>query len=246
MCGLLLTIVGADLHAGPFKPVDPLTTDDASGQARTFTPSGTIDKTNPFFQSLGSNGRSCGTCHRVENAWSISPPDLQLRFLRTGGSDPVFRPVDGANAPNANTSTLQAKRAAYNMLLTKGLIRIGMSIPATAEFTLDSVDDPYHYANAADVSMFRRPLPTANLRFLTAAMWDGRETHKPFLPPMDAGVDGDDLVQSFTSQATNATLTHAQAGRRAHVCAGEADGRFRDEPDHRASVRSFRRMAQHR
>jgi cytochrome c peroxidase len=210
-CGVLLAVAGLDLHAAtPLKPHDPLTQDDATGLVRTLTPTGVIDNSNPFFQSLGSNGRSCGSCHRPENAWSISPDALQARFLRSTGTDPVFRTVDGSNAPNANVSTFAAKRAAYSMLLNKGLIRIGISVPATAEFTLDSVDDPYHYANAADVSMFRRPLPSANLRFITAAMWDGRETHKPFLPPMDAGANGDDLTQSLSSQAVDAVLTHAQ------------------------------------
>jgi len=27
---------------------------------------GPIDLTGPFFQSLGTNGRSCGTCHRCQ------------------------------------------------------------------------------------------------------------------------------------------------------------------------------------
>ena len=209
-CGLLLAFAGADLGAAQSKFNDPLTQQDATGQVRTFTSTGSIDTSNAFFQSLGSNGRSCSTCHRAENAWSISPADLQLRFLHTAGSDPVFRTVDGANAPNANVSTLAAKRAAYSMLLSKGVIRIGIAIPATAEFTLDSVDDPYHFASASEVSMFRRPLPSANLRFITAAMWDGRETHKSFLPPMDAGANNDDITQSLSSQAVDAVLTHAQ------------------------------------
>jgi cytochrome c peroxidase len=211
LCGLLLSAVPTlAVYAATFKPGDSLTQNDASGSVRTFTPSGTIDTGNPFFQSLGSNGRSCASCHRPENAWSISPADLQLRFLRTAGSDAVFRTVDGSNSPHANVSTLAARRAAYSMLLNKGLIRIGIGIPATAEFTLDSVDDPYQYASSAELSLFRRPLPSANLRFISAAMWDGRETHKAFLPPMDAGVNADDLTQSLSSQAGDAVLTHAQ------------------------------------
>jgi cytochrome c peroxidase len=209
-CGLLLALASVDLHAASFKS-DALTHTDATGSVRTFTPSGTIDRNNPFFQDLGSNGRSCDSCHRPENAWSISPTDLQMRFVRTSGIDPVFRIVDGANSPHANVSTVAAKRNAYNMLLGKGLIRVGMGIPANAEFTLDSVDDPYHYASAAELSLFRRPLPAANLRFVTGAMWDARETHAPFLPPMDAGINSDDLVQSFKSQAFDAVLGHAQA-----------------------------------
>jgi cytochrome c peroxidase len=62
------------------------------------------------------------------------------------------------------------------MLLNKALIRIGIGIPSGAEFSLVSVDDPYNFASAQELSLFRRPLPTSNLKFLTDVMWDGRET----------------------------------------------------------------------
>ena len=189
---------------------DPLTTADATGLLRTFTASGKLDKTGAFFQSLGSNGRSCDSCHKLENAWSISPSSLQQRFSSSNGTDPVFRPVDGANSPLADVSTQQAKRKAYSMLLNKGVIRIGRPIPANAEFTLQAVDDPYQFASATELSLFRRPLPSTNLRFITGAMWDGRETHKPFLPPMDAGANEDDLFESLHSQAIDAVTAHAQ------------------------------------
>lgn len=190
---------------------DPLTTPDPSGQLRTYTPSGTIDHSNPFFQSLGSNGRSCSTCHVQQDAWGTSAADVRARFDATDGTDPIFRPVDGAVSPLADVSTEKARRRAYGMLLKYGDIRIGMPIPDYAEFTLTAVDDPYHYASAQELSLFRRPLPATNLRFLTAVMWDGRETTAPFQPPMDAGVDHSTLIASLTSQARNATLGHAQA-----------------------------------
>ncbi|MEP6483934.1 MAG: hypothetical protein ABJB01_05750 [Rudaea sp.] len=189
---------------------DSLTSNDATGMLRTFTSTGTLDRSGAFFQSLGSNGRSCESCHKLENAWSISPPSLQQRFNASNGTDPIFRTVDGANSPLADVSTVPARRRAYSMLLNKGVIRIGRPIPANAEFTLDSVDDPYQFATASELSLFRRPLPSTNLRFITAAMWDGRETHKPFLPPMDAGVAKDDLFASLHSQAIDAVSTHAQ------------------------------------
>jgi hypothetical protein len=49
------------------------------------------------------------------------------------------------------------------------------------------------------------------LRFITGVMWDGRETHAPFLPPMDAGANMADMVASLKHQAIDATLGHAQA-----------------------------------
>jgi cytochrome c peroxidase len=189
---------------------DPLTTPDASGWLRTFHTSGAIDHDNPFFQSLGSNGRSCNSCHQQEDAWSITPSHLQTRFNASGGTDPVFRSVDGANSPLADVSTVAKRRSAYSMLLRRGVIRIGLPLPATAEFSLVAVDDPYHYASATELSLFRRPLPSTNLGFITGVMWDGRESAAPFLPPMDAGTDSADLFASLKHQATDAVLLHAQ------------------------------------
>jgi len=149
-----------------------------TGLAATFSTTGSVDLQGPFFQSLGTNGRSCGTCHQASDGWTITPPHLQARFEATGGTDPVFRTVDGSNAPNLDVSTEDARRSAYSMLLTKGLIRIGIGIPTGAEFDLIAVDDPYGYASAKELSLFRRPLPSTNLKFLSTVMWDGRETFK--------------------------------------------------------------------
>lgn len=190
---------------------DPLTTANQAGWLRTFTPSGSIDSGNAFFQSLGSNGRSCGTCHKLEDAWSFTPKTARARFNATGGTDPLFRTNDGANSPLADVSTVAKRRLAYSMLLNRGVIRVGIGIPANAEFTLDAVDDPYGFASAKELSLFRRPLPSTNLGFLTGVMWDARETVAPFLPPMDAGMASADLIASLQHQVIDATLGHAQA-----------------------------------
>lgn len=215
--GLALTLfamLGSVPHQATADPAngDPLTVADATGLMRTFSSSGNLDTNGAFFQSLGSNGRSCNSCHRLEDAWTISPAHLQARFDATNGTDPVFRPVDGATNPAVDVSTLAARRAAYALLLSKGLIRVGLPMPTPSQFSLVGIDDPYGHASAADLSLFRRPLPATNLRFITAAMWDGRETHAPFLPPMDAGADASDLALSLSSQAHNAIIGHEQAG----------------------------------
>lgn len=190
---------------------DPLTTPNATGLLRTFTASGGIDTSNPFFQPLGSNGRSCETCHRLEEAWSVTPEGVQARFDATDGTDPIFRPVDGATSPLADVSSVDARRVAYDMLLRRGLIRVGIGMPENAEFELTSIDDPYGYASPAELSLFRRPLPSTNLSFLTGVMWDGRETSLPLVPPMDAGINHEVLVASLSHQARGAVLGHAQA-----------------------------------
>src|SRR5258706_220998 len=77
---------------------------DPSGQIGTLSTTGTIDLTNPFFQSLGTNGRSCVTCHLQNNAFGLSAAAVQATFAATNGADPLFAAVDGANCPTAANS----------------------------------------------------------------------------------------------------------------------------------------------
>lgn len=210
-CTLALILAAASARGAGTADNNALAAADATGVVRTFNAAGDgIDTTNPFFQSLGSNGRSCFSCHRPETAWTITPASIQSRFSASAGTDPVFRTNDGSNSPLADVSTPDARKRAYSMLLNKAVIRIGLPIPSGAEFSLDQVDDPYGFAGAAELSLFRRPLPSTNLRFLTGVMWDGRETHAPFKPPMDAGSAMSDLEASFKHQATSAVTGHAQ------------------------------------
>jgi hypothetical protein len=181
---------------------------DGSGWLSTHTSADNIDLTNPFFQDLGTNGRTCGTCHTPAEGWTITPQDVKLRFLLTAGTAPIFRPVDGANCPSADVSTVQARKSAYSALLNKGLIRISLAVPSTAEFTILSVQDPYNCPETTTLqpAMYRRPLPATNLPFLSAVMWDGRETVFGAVPGKSI-----DLTQSLSNQAVDATLGHAQA-----------------------------------
>lgn len=177
-----------------------------------------LDARNPFFKSVGTNGRSCATCHIAQDGWTITPAHIQARFAATGGQDPLFDPFDGTNSPEADLSTLAARRAASSLLLTKGLIRVGIGIPDNAEFTLAAVDDPYHYASASELSLFRRPMPTTNLRCLTAVMWDGREsTPLAGTQPLNVALSDEgnlhNLIADLKHQANDATRGHAQSTR---------------------------------
>ena len=193
-----------------------LDTRDPSGTLRTITLDGNpIDLSNPFFQSLGTNGRSCASCHVASSGWTITPRELQNRFRATNGLDPIFRTVDGSNSPNADVSTLAARRKAYSMLLNKAVIRIGLPVPAGAEFALVKVDDPYGFATAAQLSCFRRPPPATNLRFLTTVMWDGRESFAgdgtlPIVAGATIAQDAAALASDLKHQANDATTAHAQ------------------------------------
>ncbi len=187
---------------------------NATGLAATYSTAGAIDLSNPFFQSLGSNGRACVSCHQPSDGWTVTPPKLRARFDATGGTDPIFRTNDGSNAPTADVSTTEARRNAYSMLLDKALIRVGIGIPPDADFELVAVDDPYGYASARELSLFRRPLPSTNLKFLNTVMWDGRET---FLDPsskdciLGTGRCFATLHFDLADQANSATVGHAQA-----------------------------------
>jgi hypothetical protein len=66
--------------------------------------------------------------------------------------------------------------SAYSLLRARRWIRIGISAPATADFEIVNVDNPYLCSETNTVSMYRRPLPATNLRFLSAVMFDGWES----------------------------------------------------------------------
>jgi cytochrome c peroxidase len=194
---------------------------DSTGVLQSYLPAGGLKvlSSNPFFQSLGTNGRSCATCHQPPSGMSISLANIQARYTATGGRDPLFAPIDGATCPSNATGTGQPQ-SAYSLLLNQGLIRVALTVPAGAQYTISVASDPYGcntnpiYNQTKDpatgqtlqvVSVYRRPLPAANLPFVTVSdpvppnpakppviMWDGRET-------------------TLEQQAIDATLGHAQA-----------------------------------
>jgi cytochrome c peroxidase len=204
--GLAMSGVAISCAAAAAVTSPVLTTRNESGYASTVSTRGTIDLQNPFFQDLGTNGRTCVHCHQPDAAWSITPADLRQVFDKTSGLDPVFRTNDGSNSPLMDVSTVEKRRLAYSMLLNKGVIRVGLPIPPGAEFELIAVDDPYRFASAAELSLFRRPLPGTNVRFVSAVMWDGRETLDPI-------TNAQTLKSNLQRQALDATLGHAQASK---------------------------------
>lgn len=199
----LLTCLGFAL-ALPANTFDPNLQNfpDSSGAVRTVSTTGSVDTSNPFFQSLGTNGRACISCHQPADAWTVTPPHIQARFVESQGLDPIFRPVDGANCPSADVSTERARRRAYSMLLNKGLIRISLAVPANAQFQVTQVSDAFDCPETTtqQLAMFRRPLPSTNLGFLSTVMWDGREN-----------VPGQSITLDLMQQSKDATTGHAQA-----------------------------------
>lgn len=178
-----------------------LTFANDAGLSRTVDVTGTVDFGNPFFASLGTNGRACVTCHQPDAAWTITPANLEARFERTRGLDPVFSSNDGSNCESAAASSMDDRRAASSLLLTRGLIRVGLDVPPGADFVVESVADPFQCApGSSAVSAYRRPLPATNLPFISAVMWDCRES-----APTTT------IDQDLLHQANDATRGHAQA-----------------------------------
>src|SRR5262249_16024252 len=138
------------LLAGAIFPVLADAQDETRGIGVQFAedPSGVLGIVNlngrtrthgPFFQSLGTNGPTCSTCHVAEQAFSFSAGGARERFERSQGSDPLFATVDGANCP----SVKRGEPTGHSLLLRNGLIRVGLKLPANAQFTISVVHDPY-------------------------------------------------------------------------------------------------------
>lgn len=142
------------------------------GEAATFSTKGSVNLTGEYFQAQGTNGQSCATCHIPEEAWSITPGTLQRLFDETEGTHPIFNLLD-ANNPNMDVSTVDARRAAYSMLLSRGVFRRGGAPRPDSEWELIAVDDPHGFANVNLLVHWRRSMPTINFAVGSVTVnWD--------------------------------------------------------------------------
>jgi hypothetical protein len=155
--------------------------DNEYGSVSVLNTAGPVVTTgHPFFEPIGKNGRACVTCHQPANAMSLSVPMIRKRWDDTQGKDALFAPVDGMNCPHLPAG----ERASHSLLLDRGLFRIFLPWPPKApdggaidpEFTLEVVRDPtgcnthpaWGLTSAHPmVSVYRRPRPVANLRYVT-------------------------------------------------------------------------------
>ena len=186
---------------------------DFTGFSASNSTTGSVDISGPFFQSLGTNGRSCGTCHAPSDGFGLSAASAQLRYFISHGKDPLFAQVDGATCPTGPVNN--------TLTVNNGLIRVGIQVPPNSsdpnppQFTITAVEDPYGCALTTNsqgqqtASMYRRPLPTTNLGFLSSVMFDGRESFSN--PLNNQQTFAANLNTDLTQQAIDATLGHAQA-----------------------------------
>jgi cytochrome c peroxidase len=196
-------MLGCDSHStGPDSAGAPAPQSNLNpnGIAATVSTQGFIDITSEYFQAQGSNGRSCATCHISAEAWSINPGTIRLLFALTGGTHPIFNPLD-ANNPEADLRTVEARRAGYSMLLTRGVFRRGGAPRAEREWDVVAVDDPHGFANTNRIVQWRRAMPTINFHLGSATInWDGGNNV------------GTDQRAGLVNQATR-NVTGAQQGQ---------------------------------
>lgn len=201
---------------------------DPTGKVSTYQPFGpTTTASNAFFSSdITTNGRTCFTCHQPQNGWEISPPQIHAQFLLTRGRSALFQPIDAADCPSSPGAVARFPDrrfvTARTQLFKRGNFRIGLNAPnplgpKDASFTtfdgntnpewvltvehdpLGCELDPEHGLLANLISVYRRPLPSANVAFLAQngveakfdIMWDAREPN-------------------LQTQFINATLFHGQ------------------------------------
>jgi hypothetical protein len=181
-----------------------------SGTESTYTASSGIDPKGIFFQPLGTNARSCGSCHQLSQGMGLSAANAQALFASSNGSDPLFLAVDGANCPSAAAGDT----AGHSLVLNNGLIRIAEALPTGAQFTISVAQDPYGCAATTNpvnsqttYSVYRRPLPATSLTVLSQVMWDARFTGDPL--NMAAAFSAN-LQADLSTQAANAITTHEQ------------------------------------
>ena len=155
-----------------------LTFENASGRLGILNADGPVATNgHPFFEALGPNGRACVTCHQPANGMSLSVDLIRERWSATKGKDPLFAAIDGSDNPSAP----QDRDSSHSLLLNRGLFRVGLPWPPaqnkSPEFSIEVVRDPTGVnrdrawgLNSAKptISVFRRPRPAANLKYVLA------------------------------------------------------------------------------
>jgi len=161
---------------------------------------------------------------------SLSAATAAQLWAETRGKDPLFAPIDGANCPNQP----QGQYSSHSLLIEHGLFRIARPWPPLAadgtrvepEFSLEVMRDPTGcnldaryglYSAEPTVSVYRRPRPAANLKYVTGIGFSfdpknglplalDRETGQP----VSGNVLSDARVPTLRAQAIDALYSHAE------------------------------------
>src|SRR5688500_11580455 len=131
------------------------------------------------FPNVHGNGRSCATCHVPEEAFQLTPQNVEARFqalaqrrlTNPAADDPLFRSVDANDGADDFTN-----------LRTHALVRVFIELPKNAqgEKLVWPVNDP----NADVVAVWRATPTVMNTAFTGPYQLDGRQ---PALPAQALG-----------------------------------------------------------
>ncbi len=208
--------------------------DDPTGQLRLLLQGGPMStRGHPFFEPIGADGRACVTCHQPADGMSLSAASARRRWDETGGRDPLFAAIDGSNCPDLP----QAARASHSLLLDKGLFRIARpwpprdtrGRPIRPDFRIEVVRDPTGCnlsarwglrSRAPMISVFRRPRPVANFKYILAMGFEMDPKAGLPLPidpetgrPSSHNLMADGRALSLAAQMREAGQTHLQMTR---------------------------------
>jgi hypothetical protein len=204
------------------------------GSLRVLLSGGRLEtRGHPFFEPIGGTGRACVTCHQPSDGMSLAARTAVQRWKVTNGRDPLFAAYDGSNCPNLP----QGEPGSHSLLLERGLFRVEREWPprdATGrridpDFRLEVVRDPTGCNSGPDygplaakprISVYRRPRPVANLKYLTAVgfAYDPKQGMAlPVDPATGRRLSGnfmaDGRAATLEAQAQDAALTHLQTRR---------------------------------
>jgi cytochrome c peroxidase len=158
-------------------------------------------------KGLGSNGRSCATCHLPEDGLQLSPASAKARFKQLQlrrkwdprAQDPLFLPID------ADDFRIHGEKASdYSNLLENGLIRVTLPLPPNMRL-IDPLTNAVSTETTADVW---RMVPSVNDVRLTGA--DGAIPAWPRGPNTTGGYQLDGRKANLQEQAMGAFEAHAQ------------------------------------
>lgn len=205
------------------------------GTLRTILVDGPMETAgHPFFEPIGPNGRACVTCHQPADSMSLSAKTARERWDATGGKDPLFTAYDGSNCP----SLPQDEATSHSLLLEHGLFRIQRPWPPRdltgkviqPDFTIEVVRDPWgcntgdRYGPAAkqpNISVYRRPRPVANVKYLLAVGFAYDPKQGLALPldpesgePISGNLMADARAGTLNAQMLDAASTHLELLKR--------------------------------
>ena len=164
---------------------------------------------------------------------SISLESIRERWVATQGSDPLFATIDGMNCPNLEPGAEES----HSLLLKRGLFRVFLPWPPLdvdgntiePQFTIEVVRDPtgcntsqeYGLTNTdtPTISVYRRPRPVANLRYVTSDKFGVTPFNiKNGTPNARDPETGNPVNMNMMADAREATVkTQAQSAASTHL-----------------------------